>query len=167
MEGYLKFIVLKTLAKKQLSGYNLMKSIGMLTGKKPSPGSMYPLLKSLKEKDLLEENDEGRSKIYTLTARGRKAVKEISQHHQRMAESVQQNIRMIQNVMGESDPGLSEIMSRVKKGHAPFGSLTPEFIQLRDTLINVSGKNLDQRQKNELRKLIHSTIKKVKSICSR
>ncbi|MEK6812615.1 MAG: PadR family transcriptional regulator [Nanoarchaeota archaeon] len=164
MDGYLKFIVLKILAKAPFSGYKLMQHIKQATGKKPSPGSIYPLLKSLKEKGLLMEKKKERSKIYTLTARGRRATREISDHHQKMAEAVQQNIRMIQNVMGDHDKGLAEIMNRVKKGTAPFGSLTQEFIQLRDALIEVSGKPLDSKQQDELRKLILTTIRQVKAL---
>ena len=166
MEGYLKFAVLRILAKKPLSGYNLMKHIEGVTGKKPSPGSMYPLLKSLKEKDLLEEKEIGRSKIYALTSKGKKAVREIAQHHQKMLESMEKNIRMMHSVIGKQDTFPLEILRRIQQGQAPFASLTGDLIKLRDTLFEASQKELTQRQRKELSAIISSTIRKVKAVCN-
>ncbi|MBI2653024.1 helix-turn-helix transcriptional regulator, partial [Candidatus Woesearchaeota archaeon] len=55
MAGYLRLIVMKTLANRRLSGYDLIKQIEKDTGTwKPSFGSIYPLLKKLLKERLVE-----------------------------------------------------------------------------------------------------------------
>ena len=54
LRGFLKIVVLKALAESPKSGYSLMKFIEERVGSKPSSGSMYPLLDSLKTEGLVE-----------------------------------------------------------------------------------------------------------------
>ena len=115
---------------------------------------------------LLEEKEIGRSKIYALTSKGKKAVREIAQHHQKMLESMEQNIRMMQSVIGKEDTFPLEILRRIQQGQAPFASLTGDLIKLRDTLFEASQKELTQRQRKELSAIISSTIRKVKAVCN-
>ena len=166
-DGYLKFMVLKLLVKNPLSGYILMKSVQECTGRKPSPGSMYPLLKSLKEKGLLTEKSEGRSKVYMLTVKGREAAANIEQQHEKMVTIMQQNIRLMQSVIGEHDAGPLEIIKRVQKGQAPFGRLTPDLIALRDLFLKMADKELTEKQQQQISDAVRETIRKVKSVCSR
>jgi DNA-binding PadR family transcriptional regulator len=42
IRGHLRFLALNALAKKDMSGYELMKFFEQAIGKKPSPGSIYP-----------------------------------------------------------------------------------------------------------------------------
>ncbi|MGC9385283.1 MAG: PadR family transcriptional regulator, partial [Kosmotogaceae bacterium] len=53
IRGHLKVMVLKGLSEKRMTGYSLMKYIDEKIGVKPSPGSMYPLLKDLEKEDLI------------------------------------------------------------------------------------------------------------------
>ena len=65
MSGYLRLIVMKTLANKKLSGYDLTKQIEKDTGTwKPSFGSIYPLLEKLLKEKLVDVEIEGRRKLY-------------------------------------------------------------------------------------------------------
>ena len=68
MSGYLRLIVMKTLANRRLSGYDLIKEIESNTGTwKPSFGSIYPLLEKLLKEKLVDFKVEGRKKAYFLT----------------------------------------------------------------------------------------------------
>jgi DNA-binding PadR family transcriptional regulator len=72
--GLLRFIVLKFLAEKPMSGVEIVGKIKQETkGKwKPSPGSIYPLLSGLQQKGFTVESSKNESgvKQYTLTNEG-------------------------------------------------------------------------------------------------
>lgn len=75
MKGFLSFIVLRLISKKNMSGEGIRNEIEKRKGKKPSPGTIYPVLKSLKENGLIEEvKDSGKEKKYTITKKGKKEV---------------------------------------------------------------------------------------------
>jgi DNA-binding PadR family transcriptional regulator len=72
----LEFLVLLSLKKKPLHGYGIMKRLDKnLPGVwKPKSGSLYPLLKRMKKKGLLEsKNVKGKNK-YFLTSGGEEAI---------------------------------------------------------------------------------------------
>lgn len=50
----LKLLVLHFIAKEPETGYSLMKKIGEFRGRKPSSGSMYPVLNELKRKGFIK-----------------------------------------------------------------------------------------------------------------
>lgn len=89
-KGELKYFILKSLASEPLHGYLLMKrieenSMGMW---KPTAGSLYPALTSLKEDGFIEikETEEiGRNrKIYRITKAGKSRFAELSKNVEEM-----------------------------------------------------------------------------------
>jgi len=76
MRGYLSFIVLRLIKKKPMSGEDIREEIGKRKGCRPSPGTIYPVLKSLREGGLIEQStNSGKIKNYILTDKGKKEVK--------------------------------------------------------------------------------------------
>ena len=77
-ERPLKIIILVMLSRKPMSGIDIIKEIEKLSFGfwRPSPGTVYPLLKSLLDEGLIRRIDEDNKKIYELTAKGRKTAKE-------------------------------------------------------------------------------------------
>lgn len=73
----LRFIALNILNKNPLSGYYLIKKIHNLTNLKPSTGSIYPLLIKLNKEGILKIIIKGRSKIYSLTEKGKKGLSKL------------------------------------------------------------------------------------------
>ncbi len=75
MRGFLSFIVLKLISKKNMSGEDISQEIKKRKGTKPSPGTIYPVLKSLKKNGFIQEvKNGGKTKKYKLTKKGRKEV---------------------------------------------------------------------------------------------
>jgi DNA-binding PadR family transcriptional regulator len=74
-KGLLRFLVLKLLTEKPLSGAEIVEEIERETDGRwrPSPGSIYPLLASLQDQGYTHEspNGEGGMKRYVLTEEGR------------------------------------------------------------------------------------------------
>ena len=59
-----------------MSGEDLRKELEKRKGHKPSPGTIYPVLKALNENGLIEEiHDSGKEKKYKLTAVGKKELR--------------------------------------------------------------------------------------------
>lgn len=76
MRGFLSFIVLRMIAKKKMSGEEIRKEIMKRKGSKPSPGTIYPVLKFLSESGFINEIKGGsKMKKYKITPSGRKELK--------------------------------------------------------------------------------------------
>ena len=71
MKGYLSLLILWMLNKKKLTGAEMASEIAERKGSRPSPGTIYPALKELKDKGLIKP-DAG--KRYALTAGGRREL---------------------------------------------------------------------------------------------
>ncbi|MGC9117708.1 MAG: helix-turn-helix transcriptional regulator [Thermoproteus sp.] len=78
--GYYKAIVLYLLSSGPLSGYEIIKAIeGSFGGKiRPSPGTIYPLLRYLEEEGYIRSEEQyvgkKRKKIYRMTDEGRRML---------------------------------------------------------------------------------------------
>lgn len=68
MKGFLSFLILWIVNKKKMSGAEIALELEKRKGHRPSPGTIYPVLKDLKEKGLLKIDDEKR---YSLTKEGK------------------------------------------------------------------------------------------------
>lgn len=73
MRGLLGFLVLFLVSKKPMHGQEIASELAKRRGEKPSPGTIYPVLKSLKDAGFITEVKEGKT-IYRLTPRGEKAL---------------------------------------------------------------------------------------------
>ncbi|MBI2655294.1 PadR family transcriptional regulator [Candidatus Woesearchaeota archaeon] len=75
MRGFLSFIVLRLISKKNMSGDELRDELAKRKGHKPSPGTIYPVLKALSENGFIQEiKSAGKIKQYRLTKNG---IKEL------------------------------------------------------------------------------------------
>ena len=75
MRGFLSFLVLRMISKKDISGEEIRKEVEKRKGCKPSPGTIYPVLKELKKEGLIQEvKNSGKTKKYKLTDRGKKEL---------------------------------------------------------------------------------------------
>jgi DNA-binding PadR family transcriptional regulator len=68
MKGFLSFLILWLVSKESRSGAEIALELEKRKGSKPSPGTIYPVLKYLKDKGLLKVDD---NKRYSLTKLGR------------------------------------------------------------------------------------------------
>ena len=57
-----------------MHGQEIANELAKRRGEKPSPGTIYPALKSLKNAGFLCEEKEGKTITYKLTPRGKKAL---------------------------------------------------------------------------------------------
>ncbi|MFW9850283.1 MAG: PadR family transcriptional regulator [Candidatus Thorarchaeota archaeon] len=75
LSDFSQFYVLLMLSEKPLHGYGLMKGYQNRTGKKLSPGTLYPFLQDLEAKKLVTQKEEAvgkkRKVVYSLTKKGK------------------------------------------------------------------------------------------------
>lgn len=74
MRGLLGFLILFLLSKKPMHGQEIASELAKRRGDKPSPGTIYPALGGLKHSGFLDEQKEGKTIIYNLTPKGKKAL---------------------------------------------------------------------------------------------
>jgi len=77
MKGFLTFLVLWLIRKKSMTGVEIAQELEARKGSRPSPGTIYPVLKYLKERGLVTVD---KNKSYTLTKQGEKELEASIQY---------------------------------------------------------------------------------------
>jgi len=75
LPGLLKMWMLKITSEKEVSGYEIIKKVADLTGKKPSTGSVYPLLKTMQTEGWIVGKKLPGKTLYQITDAGKKVLK--------------------------------------------------------------------------------------------
>ncbi|HLC79745.1 MAG TPA: PadR family transcriptional regulator [archaeon] len=79
MRGMLGFLILFLLSKKSMHGQQIADELEKRKGYRPSPGTIYPALKTLNEAGLIKETKKGKEITYTLTADGKIGLKALKE----------------------------------------------------------------------------------------
>ncbi len=97
----LKIFILKKLEQGPKTGYQLMKIFQEVTGRKPSPGSVYPALKELKDNGYVKVLEQDGRKIYSLTGKGRKLVEKIDSERSEVYRKMSELLAVIREALGD------------------------------------------------------------------
>lgn len=71
MKGFLSFLILWLISKKNMTGAEIALELEKRRGHRPSPGTIYPVLKDLLEKGLLNIDE---NKKYSLSNQGKREL---------------------------------------------------------------------------------------------
>jgi len=88
LKGFLAFQILHELSKAKLCGDELADIIGSKKGAKLTPGTIYPALKYLRKKKLIQHKKAGRKKTYTITETGAKEYKIVRENFLKIFKDV-------------------------------------------------------------------------------
>lgn len=80
MRGMLSFSILWTLSKRPMNGQEIAEELRKRKGTKPTAGTIYPALKELRKKGLLEMERKGRTTIYSLSKNGREELEKACRY---------------------------------------------------------------------------------------
>lgn len=83
MRGMLSFMILWLLSNRPMYGQELATEIEKRKGEKPNPGTIYPALKELTNRNWIKVHTEGRSTVYELTEEGRASLSNSLQYFER------------------------------------------------------------------------------------
>jgi DNA-binding PadR family transcriptional regulator len=159
--GNLKYIVLKLLTKKPLSGYGIMKEIKESTGGwKPSTGSIYPLLDFMLKKELLTVKKVERSKLYELTDLGKEELNILSQKREDMIDHMISELKLFSSLSERDDAMLiAEVLEDIKKDKPQFKEIHQELTDLKILFLKMHKERLINKNQREIRRILHNTIR--------
>ncbi|MGQ9588080.1 MAG: PadR family transcriptional regulator [Thermoplasmata archaeon] len=75
MRGLLSFLILHVLSKRKMYGMEIAEEIARRKADRPNPGTLYPTLKELERKGLVESSKEGNARFYKLTPEGKEGLR--------------------------------------------------------------------------------------------
>ncbi len=165
IRGYLKITVLKELDLADLSGYELMARIGNIAGKKPSAGSTYPLLNELLEGGFIRCREDGRKKVYSLTAKGKKAIVVFSNERQECTLKHMEIIRSIGEITGKESirPAL-KMMDFLKADELSIIRFIDIMSGLRSKVLELVSAEDYPKNEAKIKKIISSASKELDKI---
>ena len=149
-KGLLNLWMLKIISEGEVSGYDIIKRVGELTGKKPSTGSVYPLLKSMENKRWITGKNIGNKTLYKITKAGNEVVEGHGDLKDYYSEKIHESICL---------------------AHETFDDLHLAFYNNRNLLAPLAteisllideGTSLD-----EIKKIIQNTLEKLKKLKKR
>ncbi len=109
-KGFISGLILLVLEGENCHGYKIADQIRELTLDvfQPTVSTLYPLLKSLSDKGLIncvaEDNSGRQKKVYEITSKGKETLKMILQKHQIMTESIKSIILSTLDITDEKEP---------------------------------------------------------------
>jgi DNA-binding PadR family transcriptional regulator len=159
-KGLLRFLVLKMISEKPMSGAEIVEEIEKQTGTwKPSPGSIYPLLSSLHKKGFTKElpKDELGFKRYSYTEEGKKFLKKQIAFGKEFLEKIEFLAPML--VGGFN---LENNNKKFLKTKDSVKKLVRSFISLRHNI-----KNLSEKDAKELSEILEESSAKIEGIVQR
>ncbi|MCY6991486.1 PadR family transcriptional regulator [Staphylococcus argensis] len=83
-KGNLQYVILKMLGDEPKHGYQIIKELeeqfkGFYS---PSPGSVYPILQMLEDREFVSTARDGKKKVYKITDEGREFLKDNPEQHE-------------------------------------------------------------------------------------
>jgi DNA-binding PadR family transcriptional regulator len=158
--GLLKFLVLKMLSEKPMSGAEIIEEIEKQTKSwKPSPGSIYPLLSWMQKKGYTKElpRDELGFKRYCYTEEGKQFLKQQIELAKDFIHKIEFLAPMLVGGLNLEDSNKKFLQSKesAKK-------LVKSFISLRQNLDNLSEKDA-----KELSEILEESSAKIEKIVQR
>jgi len=80
MRGLLSFYILWLISKRPMNGQEISEELGKRRGTKPTSGTIYPALKALRRKGLVEMKRKGRTTTYILSEDGREGLEKACRY---------------------------------------------------------------------------------------
>jgi DNA-binding PadR family transcriptional regulator len=95
--SFLKYIVLKIIKDKPIHGYEIMKTVELLSKGQwtPSAGSIYPILESLESKGYIQSEEIDRRKVYSITQEGMAALDHMTQEKLELLKEMSRLINIV------------------------------------------------------------------------
>ena len=112
-KGNLQFVILKMLKEESRHGYQIIKDLeerfkGFYS---PSPGSVYPILQMLEDREFVSISKDGKKKVYSITEEGEKFLEENINN-----DEFTQRMKQFQNIDFEQLKASREQLHEVFQG---------------------------------------------------
>lgn len=97
-KGFLKIAMLHIISRGEITGYGLIKRIDEIAGVRPSPGAVYPLLRSMEKEGWVVSERRGGKVYYRLTPAGAEKLEEIKELKEEYMKKLHQTLSMAKEV---------------------------------------------------------------------
>ncbi len=164
MQGNLRMIILKALESTPCSGYDLMDRIAKQLGKKPSPGSMYPLLESLHKQGRIRKKVEGRKNVFSLTQQGRSEVKKLSKMKEELFRNMEKNVRMWGMLCGEDVSAQMQALHKMRTDEYPFGEIKDSSNDLKKAILSLYLKKQISRNARKINEILERATAELRKL---
>jgi len=168
IKGFLKIHMLKLISEKPSSGYGLMNSIEEISGRRPSTGSIYPILKDLEKKGFIEVQHKNKKTIYTITDKGKEALEELKERQKDFLESVSKSLSTYSVIFEDED---AKFVLEQMNFYRKFPELTfpdeiwGEFQRLRNNLFGLLHLiSINDETKLRLKKILRNANLEIEGI---
>ncbi|MGV3041606.1 PadR family transcriptional regulator [Staphylococcus rostri] len=143
-KGNLQFVILQMIAQEPRHGYQIIKDLGeRFKGfYSPSPGSVYPILQMLEDREFVSISKHGNKKIYSITDEGKQFLSEHADH-----DVFKQRQEQFKNVDFEQMNAAREQVQEVFRGFMKASKQAlhdPEMKKELDALIEETKQKLAQ-----------------------
>lgn len=158
VKGFLKLNVLHELMLHDMSGYALIKKISEIQDKKPSPGSIYPLLNQLLSDGYVSVKSEGRKKIYSISSKGRRRVDTLIEEKEKMMDRHVKMMHSFGDIVGK--PGVEEverIFSQIRATRSIPQNMDL-FVKLAKRLIQLKSDKCYPQKQKAIRVILKNTL---------
>jgi len=160
LKGYLKPVILKILSEEDgKTGSELAEYIGEKIGSKPSYGSVYPILKDMNEKGLLDSFKDGKEKRYSLLEKGEIFVEEMEHRKTEYTEKAINLLKTFKTIFEDREVDL--LIESIERKCDEEAIPIPEILQIHHLLI--TRESVDQNRK-EVRGRLRETLEDLKKI---
>jgi len=132
--GILKMIMLHIMKDGEASGYDIIKKVEAITGKKPSTGSIYPILKKMEREGWISGRAEDGKTYYSLTDIGREHVDQIKEVKHEFIKKLHQSIALASETFEDSD--IQDLMKDMHDLHRGMRVSRKEQMELLAPLIH-------------------------------
>lgn len=133
-KGNLQFVILKMLKEESRHGYQIIKDLeerfkGFYS---PSPGSVYPILQMLEDREFVSISKDGKKKVYSITEEGEKFLEENINN-----DEFTQRMEQFQNIDFEQLKASREQLHEVFQGFMKASQQALQDEELKKSLTNL------------------------------
>lgn len=160
IKGYLRIAVLNELLKGPKTGYSLISALEDELGKRPSSGSMYPLLRQLEEESMIRSSKEGRKINYRVTQKGRNSIAKLLKDKREFVEKHIEVCRSMNELAG-SRMQKDEVVCAADRNVLRNIDLFHDF---KDNVVRILGSRSYKRLEPKFRKELEETNKRLKRL---
>jgi len=163
--GLLKVFTLQELKTAEHTGYSLISRMQEMLVKRPSTGTIYPMLQSLVEKGLITFRKEGTKKYYSLTECGKKTIDSLLKEKE---QALRKAVDCLQTIEDFSDAGdVRSFKESLVHAHQSSGVLLDEYaagiLRIKHVLLRLMQKN-DSSIRSSITSLLHETAQSLESL---
>lgn len=152
--------VMNELIKGPETGYSLISLITKEDGKKPSSGSMYPLLRQLEEDLLIKSKKDGRKVIYSITAKGKRSISKLISEKKKFIEKHIEICKAMNEITGMK----TKSENLIPKSDINILRNIDLLHVFKENLLRIVSKDKERKLESKLRKVLRETNQKLKKI---